>query len=175
MRIKPGHFSNTYRREQPIIVALDIGTTKICAVVGRRNELGRIEVMGVGKVPSHGVRRGVVANIDKTVRAIIDAVDAAEKMANCEIRDVHVGIAGQHIKSLQHQGILTLSDAEKEISEADIEVLIEDMHKLALPPGDKILHIIPQEYRVDSEEGIIDPVGMCGHGSSETSMSLPAR
>jgi len=155
--------SNTYRRNHPIVVALDIGTTKICAIVGRRNELGRIEVMGIGKVASDGVRRGVVANIDKTVRAITDAVDAAEKMANCEIRDVHVGIAGQHIKSLQHQGILTLSDAEKEISESDIELLLEDMHKLALPPGDKILHIIPQEYTVDSEEGIIDPVGMCGH------------
>ena len=161
--MKTGQMKNSYRREQPIVVALDIGTTKICAVVGRRNELGHIEVMGVGKVPSDGVRRGVVANIDKTVSAISDAVDAAEKQANCEIRDVHVGIAGQHIKSLQHQGILTLSDAEKEISETDIKFLIEDMHKLALPPGDKILHIIPQEYTVDNEEGIVDPVGMCGH------------
>ena len=151
------------RRNQNLVVALDIGTTKICALVGRKNELGRIEVIGVGKVLSEGVRRGVVANIDKTVSAISDAVDAAEKMANVEIHDVHVGIAGQHIKSLQHQGILTLSDADKEITSGDIQLLIDDMHKLALPPGDKILHIIPQEYTVDDEEGIIDPVGMCGH------------
>lgn len=151
------------RNQRKIIIALDIGTTKICALVGSKNELGRIEVLGIGKVVSEGVRRGVVANIDKTVSAISDAVDAAEKMSNTEIHDVHVGIAGQHIKSLQHQGILTLSDADKEISTQDIELLINDMHKLALPPGDKILHIIPQEYTVDDEEGIIDPVGMCGH------------
>lgn len=151
------------RRNQNIVVALDIGTTKICALVGRKNELGRIEVLGMGKVVSEGVRRGVVANIDKTVSAISDAVDAAEKMANVEIHNVHVGIAGQHIKSLQHQGILTLSDADKEISREDIQLLLDDMHKLALPPGDKILHIIPQEYTVDDEEGIVDPVGMCGH------------
>ncbi|MDX1476075.1 MAG: cell division protein FtsA [Saprospiraceae bacterium] len=154
---------DSVRRNQNVVVALDIGTTKICALVGRKNELGRIEVMGVGKVVSEGVRRGVVANIDKTVSAISDAVDAAEKMANIEIHEVHVGIAGQHIKSLQHQGILTLSDADKEISQEDIQLLLDDMHKLALPPGDKILHIIPQEYTVDDEEGIVDPVGMCGH------------
>jgi cell division protein FtsA len=153
------NFTNT----SDTIVALDIGTTKICAIVGKRNELGRIEVMGVGKVASEGVLRGVVANIDKTVRAISDAIDAAEKMSGLEISDVQVGIAGQHIKSLQHQGILTLSDADKEICKADIDLLLQDMHKLALPPGDKILHVIPQEYTVDEEEGIIEPVGMCGH------------
>lgn len=149
-------------RTEPL-VALDIGTTKICVLVGRLNELGRLQVLGLGKVASEGVRRGVVANIDKTVRAISDAVDAAEKTSGVEIRNVHVGIAGQHIKSLQHQGILTLADADKEINIGDIELLIKDMHRLALPPGDKILHIIPQEYTVDDEEGIIDPVGMCGH------------
>jgi cell division protein FtsA len=147
----------------PPVVALDIGTTKICVIVGRKNEMGRIEIAGWGRVPSEGVRRGVVANIDRTVEGISNAVDAAEKMANIEIRNVQVGIAGQHIKSLQHQGILTLADADKEINPADIQLLMEDMHKLALPPGDKILHIIPQEYAVDDEEGIVDPVGMCGH------------
>ncbi len=155
--------NNSYRRTDNIVVALDIGTTKICAIVGRKNQLGRIEVMGYGKVSSEGVRRGVVANIDKTVKAISDAVDAAEKMANIEISDVYVGIAGQHIKSLQHQGILTLADADKEITKEDIKLLMDDMHKLALPPGDTILHVIPQEYKVDDEEGIIDPIGMCGH------------
>ena len=155
--------NNSYRRTDNIVVALDIGTTKICAIVGRKNELGRIEVMGYGKVASEGVRRGVVANIDKTVKAISDAVDNAEKMANIEISEVFVGIAGQHIKSLQHQGILTLADADKEITREDTNLLIDDMHKLALPPGDTILHIIPQEFKVDDEEGIVDPIGMCGH------------
>lgn len=146
-----------------VVAALDIGTTKICVIVGRRTELGGVEVLGVGKVSSEGVRRGVVTNIDKTVKAIEEAVTQAEKMSGFDIRTVQVGIAGQHINSLQHQGILTLSDAEKEICQADIDLLLEDMHKLALPPGDKILHIIPQEYIVDKEEGIIDPIGMCGH------------
>lgn len=146
-----------------VVAALDIGTTKICVIVGRRTELGGVEVLGVGKVSSEGVRRGVVTNIDKTVKAIEEAVIQAEKMSGFDIMEVQVGIAGQHIKSLQHQGILTLSDADKEICQADIDLLMEDMHKLALPPGDKILHIIPQEYIVDEEEGIIDPIGMCGH------------
>lgn len=161
MKMKPR--TSRHNPSQPPVVALDIGTTKICVIVGRKNEMGRIEVLGWGRVPSEGVRRGVVANIDRTVQGISNAVDAAEKMANMEIRDTQVGIAGQHIKSLQHQGILTLADADKEINPSDIQLLMEDMHKLALPPGDKILHIIPQEYAVDSEEGIVDPVGMCGH------------
>ena len=96
--------NNSFHQKNNVVVALDIGTTKICAIVGRKNELGRIEVMGYGKVSSEGVRRGVVANIDKTVTAISDAVDNAEKMANVEISDVFVGIAGQHIKSLATPG-----------------------------------------------------------------------
>ena len=146
-----------------VVAALDIGTTKICVIVGRRSELGGIEVLGVGKVASEGVRRGVVANIDKTVRAIEEAVMQAEKASGFEIMELQVGVAGQHINSHQHQGILTLADADKEITQADIDLLLEDMHKLALSPGEKILHIIPQEYTVDDEEGIIDPIGMCGH------------
>nr|MBP6681247.1 cell division protein FtsA [Saprospiraceae bacterium] len=145
------------------VVALDIGTTKICVMVGRRNEYGSIEILGVGKVASEGVRRGVVANIDKTVRSIEEAVIQAEKSAGMEIIEVYAGIAGQHIKSLQHQGILTLADADKEIAKSDLQTLLDDMYRLALPPGDKILHILPQEYTVDDEEGILDPVGMCGH------------
>ena len=145
------------------VVALDIGTSKICVMVGRRNDYGSIEILGVGKVASEGVRRGVVANIDKTVRAIEEAVIQAEKSSGTEIIDVFAGIAGQHIKSLVHQGILTLADADKEIDKSDLQTLLDDMYKLALPPGAKILHILPQEYTVDDEEGILDPVGMCGH------------
>lgn len=144
------------------VVALDIGTTKVCVLVGRRNEYGKIEVLGLGKVDSEGVLRGVVSNIDKTVKAISDAVDMAERSSNLEINDIHVGIAGQHIKSLQHRGILTRDNGQTEISQADIDKLINDMYKLVLPPGDKILHVIPQEYTIDHEEGITDPIGMSG-------------
>ena len=145
-----------------VIVALDIGTTKVCAVAGRKNEHGKLEILGVGKVDSTGVLRGVVSNIEKTVKAIKDAIAIAERQAGMKFKIVHVGIAGQHIKSLQHRGILTRDDSTTEISHDDIQKLINDMHKLVLPPGDKILHVIPQEYTVDAEQGITDPIGMSG-------------
>ena len=145
-----------------IIAALDIGTTKVCVVVGKRNILNKIEVLGFGKVSSEGVIRGVVSNIDKTVKAISDAIDLAEKMSKHEIQKVHVGIAGQHIKSLQHQGVLYRNNPQEEITREDVDKLVQDMYKIALPPGDQILHVIPQEFTVDDEEGIIDPVGMSG-------------
>jgi cell division protein FtsA len=145
-----------------IITGLDIGTTKICAIVGRINEHGKIEVLGVGKADSFGVMRGVVANIDKTVDAIRQAVSEAEGKAGVEIREVYVGIAGQHIGSLQHRDILTREDVESEISRDDVQRLIDNMHKLVLPPGDRIIHVLPQEFIVDHEPNIKDPVGMCG-------------
>jgi cell division protein FtsA len=145
-----------------LVVALDIGTTKVCAVAGRKNEYGKLEILGVGKVDSVGVMRGVVTNIEKTVNAIIEAVSSAERMAKTKFERVHVGIAGQHIKSLQHRGILTRDNDHTEISQKDIQKLVTDMYKLVLPPGDKILHAIPQEYTVDNEQGITDPIGMSG-------------
>lgn len=145
-----------------IVTGLDIGTTKICAIVGRMNEHGKIEVLGVGKADSYGVMRGVVANIDKTVEAIRQAVKEAEAKSGVEIRDVYVGIAGQHIRSLQHRDILTRESLETEISRDDVNRLIENMHKLVLPPGDRIIHVLPQEFIVDHEPNIKDPVGMCG-------------
>lgn len=145
-----------------IAVALDIGTTKICAMAGRLNEYGKIEVLGVGTVKSEGVSRGVVINIDKTVRSIREAVEIAERNAGCKFKVVHVGIAGQHIKSLHHHGLLTRDNAQDEIKESDVKRLIRDMHKLVLPPGVKILHVIPQEFTVDDERDIMDPVGMAG-------------
>lgn len=145
-----------------LVVALDIGTTKVCAIAGRKNEHGKLEILGVGKVDSVGVMRGVVTNIEKTVNAIYEAVSAAERMAKEKFSHVHVGIAGQHIKSLQHRGILTRDNDHTEISQKDIQRLMNDMHKLVLPPGDKILHVIPQEYTVDNEQGITDPIGMSG-------------
>ena len=145
-----------------IIAGLDIGTTKICAIVGKRNDYGKIEVMGMGKSDSLGVMRGVVANIDKTVRAIEMAIEEAEAKSGEQIDKVYVGIAGQHIKSLQHRGILTRENNEDEISTKDIRKLVEDMYRLVLPPGDKIIHVLPQEFIVDNEQGIKDPVGMSG-------------
>jgi cell division protein FtsA len=145
-----------------IIVALDIGTTKVCAIAGRKNEYDKIEIVGIGSVPSEGVSRGVVSNIDKTVKAIREAVESAERSAGVKFKNIHVGIAGQHIKSLHHRGYLMRKDMNSEISQEDIDKLINEMHRLVLPPGDKILHVIPQEYSVDDEQDIIDPVGMSG-------------
>lgn len=147
---------------QDVVVALDIGTTKVCALAGIRNEHGRIEILGMGRVASEGVSRGVVSNIDKTVKAISDAVRQAQRRLSFDIKVVYVGIAGQHIKSLQHRGIHVRENDQDEIRQADIEKLIKDMHRLVLPPGDKILHVIPQEYTVDNEQGITDPIGMSG-------------
>ena len=147
---------------QPLVVALDIGTTKVVAIAGRLTEHDKLEVLGIGKVESEGVLRGVVSNIDKTVRAIREAVAAAERQAGEKIGVVHVGIAGQHIRSLQHRGMRMRDNDHTEISQKDIDLLINDTHKLVLPPGDKIIHVIPQEYTVDNEQGIVDPIGMSG-------------
>jgi cell division protein FtsA len=116
----------------------------------------------MGKVKSEGVSRGVVSNISKTVKAIQDAVDMAEKQAQTKFTNVYVGIAGQHIKSIHHHGILMREDGLEEITRADVDKLIGDMYRLVLPAGDKILHVIPQEFTVDEEQDIIDPVGMSG-------------
>jgi cell division protein FtsA len=146
----------------PIIVGLDIGTTKICAIVGQKNSNGKIEILGMGKTESLGVMRGVVANIEKTVNSIKEAVKIAEAKSNADIGLVYVGIAGQHIKSIQHRGMITRSSLNDEISNDDIDAIIKDMHRLAVPPGQAIIHVIPQEYIIDNEQGIKDPVGMSG-------------
>lgn len=148
-------------KENPIIVGLDIGTTKICVTVGRRSGTNKIELLGVGKAESAGVNRGVVANIQKTVTSIKEAVALAEGLSNVDIKVVNVGIAGQHIKSIQHRGILTKND-DDEVGRRDIERLISDMYKLVLPPGEEIIHVLPQEFTIDNEPGIKEPVGMAG-------------
>jgi len=145
-----------------IVVGLDIGTTKIACIVGRRDEYGKIEILGIGKSESLGVSRGVVANIDRTVQAITAAVAEAEQKTGQKIKYVNVGIAGQHIKSLQHRGILTRESIDEEIGQVDIERLISDMERLQMLPGEEIVHVLPQEYIVDSEQGIKDPRGMSG-------------
>lgn len=147
-----------------IIVGLDIGTTKIACFVGRKNEHGKIEILSMGKTESHGVTRGMVSNIEKTVNSIRDAVMQAQEKVEGELTIglVNVGIAGQHIKSLQHRGIYTRNSTHEEISQADIDALIDDMYKLVMEPGEEIIHVLPQEYIVDGEQGIIDPIGMSG-------------
>ena len=149
-------------RSSEIVVGLDIGTTKIVAIVGRRNEFGKIEILGMGKSESYGVARGVVQNIDKTVEAIRVAVTEAETKSGVDIKTVNVGIAGQHIKSNQHRGIKTRVSAEDEISQNDIDALIDDMFKLVMQPGEEIIHVVPQEYIIDNESGIKNPIGMAG-------------
>ncbi len=145
-----------------VIFALDIGTTKVCMIAGRKNEYGRVEILGVGHVPSKGVMRGVVSNLEKTTQSILEAKAACEKAAGCVAKEVHVGIAGRNIHSTIKKGLLTRKDYHNEISEEDVRQLINDMNRMTLPPGDKILHIIPQEYTVDNERGVQDPVGMAG-------------
>lgn len=149
-------------KKPQLFVGLDIGTTKICAIVGKIDEFNKIEILGMGKTESYGVMRGVVFNIEKTVLAIKEAVTQAENSSDVKLNSVHVGIAGQHIKSLQHRGIVVRENEEDEINQADIDRLVNDMYKLVLPPGEEIIHVLPQEFIVDNEPGIKDPIGMCG-------------
>ncbi len=147
---------------EELIVGLDIGTTKIACLVGRKNEHGKIEIIGMGRADSVGVNRGVVANITQTVESIRQAVAEASQRANVDITTVNVGIAGQHIRSLQHRGIHTRKSHDDEIAQPDVDALIDDMNRLVLPSGEEIIHVLPQEYIVDSEQGIKDPIGMFG-------------
>ena len=149
-------------KNSQIVAGLDIGTTKIACIVGRRDEYGKIEILGIGRSESLGVARGVVQNIDMTVQAITAAVAEAELKTGQKIKYVNVGIAGQHIKSLQHRGILTRDSLENEITRDDIERLVSDMQRLQMLPGEEIIHVLPQEYIVDSEQGIKNPIGMSG-------------
>ena len=144
-----------------IAVGLDIGTTKIVALVGRRNEHGKIEVLGFGKSKSLGVKRGVVTHITQTVNSIKEAVSQAEQMSGHKITDVTVGIAGQHIRSLQHSDYITRPNFEDVIDENDLKKLISQVHKLVMLPGEEIIHVLPQEYKVDSQE-TTEPIGMYG-------------
>jgi len=145
------------------IVGLDIGTTKIAAIVGRKNEYGKIEILGYGRTESIGVKRGVVSNIENTVESIRIAVKEAEERSSVDIKYVNVGIAGQHIKSLQHRGNLIRENADDEISHGDLDRLINNMYNLNMNPGEEVIDVIPQEYIVDNEVGIKHPVGMLGN------------
>jgi cell division protein FtsA len=147
---------------EKIVVGLDIGTTKICAIVGRKNEFGKLEVLGMGKAESEGVIKGIVVNIDKTVLAIDKAIKEASDQAGIDIGLVNVGIAGQHIRSSIHHNSMLRDSKEGEITIEDVSRLTEDMYRMVVPSGSEIIHVMPQDYIVDYEEGIKDPVGMSG-------------
>src|SRR6202008_4939128 len=127
--------SNNQSLESDLVVGLDIGTTKIAAIVGKRNEFGKVEILGIGKAESLGVNRGVVVNIEQTVASIKTAVAEAAEKANVDIGEVIVGIAGQHIKSMQHRGMITRQSLEDEVNQKDIDTLIDNMHRLVMSPG----------------------------------------
>jgi len=148
-----------------IIVGLDIGTTKIACFVGQKNEHGKIEILSMGQSESLGVRRGMVSNIEQTVASIKAAVKEAQERVEGDltIGVVNVGIAGQHIKSIQHRGMLMRGNTEDLISQKDIDALIDNMHQLAMTPGDEIINVIPQEFIVDAELGVNHPIGMPGN------------
>ena len=145
-----------------IVVGLDIGTTKVCAVVASIDDRDRIHILGVGKAASEGLNRGVVVNIDKTVNAIKTAVEQAQLASGIEVNSVNVGIAGDHIRSIRSKGVITINNRDKEITVQDVERLLEDCQRIMLPPDQQILHVIPQEFVVDGQDGISDPVGMSG-------------
>ena len=151
--------------DNPIIVGLDIGTTKIACIVGQRDKFGKIRVLGMGRADSNGgVQRGEVYNIQTTTEAIKQAVAEAERNSNVEIKVVYVGIAGQHISSKQNRGIYTLpnNETETEIVPQHIKDMLEDMHKMALEPGERIIHVLPQEFTVDNSHLTKNPIGMYG-------------
>ena len=146
-----------------IVVGLDIGTTKIAAIAGRRNEFGKIEVLGYGHTESIGVRRGVITNIENTVNSIQTAVKEAQANSKVTIRTVNVGIAGQHINSIQHRASTIRHNPETEISQEDIDNFTSSIYNLAMNPGEKIIDVLPQEFIIDGESGVKDPKGMLGH------------
>ncbi len=145
-----------------IAVGLDIGTTKIVAMVGKQDTYGKIEVLGTGKAKSLGVHRGVVNNITQTIQSIQQAVDEAESASGEKIKEVVVGIAGQHIRSLHHSDYITRANSEQVIDENDIERLINQVYKLVMLPGEEIIHVLPQDFKVDGQAEIKTPIGMYG-------------
>ncbi len=149
-------------KENMISIGLDIGTTKIVAMIGQTNEYNKMKILGVGKSISLGVHRGVVNNITQTIQSIQQAVSEAEELSGIKVEGVTVGIAGQHIRSLQHSDYITRNNSEQVIDETDIEKLINQVHKLVMLPGEEIIHVLPQEFKVDGQAEIKEPIGMYG-------------
>ena len=151
------------QQEQPIIVGLDIGTTKIAAIAGRKNEFGKLEILGFGRANSNGVQHGMVLNIDQTIKAIQTALERCmESNPTLDIHEVYVGIAGQHIKSLQTRGDIVRQNIEDEISQEEIDRLVADQYRTYIPLGDQIIDVIPQQFTVDNHPNIPNPIGYSG-------------
>jgi cell division protein FtsA len=148
------------KRERNLLVGLDIGTSKVVAIVGELSDEGVLEVIGIGSHPSRGLKKGVVVNIESTVQSIQRAVEEAELMAGCEIGLVYTGIAGNHVRSLNSHGIVAIRD--KEVSASDVERVIDAARAVAIPADQRILHVLPQEFVIDNQEGIREPIGMSG-------------
>ncbi len=148
--------------KEKIVAAIDIGTTKIVVIIGKKSEAGTIDILGYGNIRSTGVKRGVVLNIEQTVKAIRQAVDLAESQAGVKITDAYVGIAGQHIRSIRNRGYINRDSYDEEISKEDVQALVDDMHKIPIDVGEEIIHVLPQSYIVDNETGVKNPVGMFG-------------
>src|SRR5713101_6364026 len=148
------------RSDRNLLVGLDIGTSKVVAIVGEIKADGALEIIGIGSHPSRGLKKGVVVNIESTVQSIQRAVEEAELMAGCQIHSVYAGIAGSHISSFNSHGIVAIKD--KEVGPGDVERVIEAARALAIPADQKVLHILPQEFIIDKQEGVREPIGMCG-------------
>ncbi len=149
-------------QENRIVAAIDIGTTKIVSLIGRLNDQNRLEILGISRSPSKGVKRGVVLNIEETVNAIQQTVTEAQEQSGLHFSEVFVGIAGQHIKSVRNRGYLNRDSYEDEITREDLKALIDDMYKIPVDVGEEIIHVLPQNYIVDNETGVKNPVGMFG-------------
>lgn len=148
--------------QNEIVAGLDIGTTKIVAIIGTINEHGKLQILGMARTESLGVSRGVVTHITQTIDAIKKVMKEAEEIAGCQISTVNVGIAGQHIRSVQHSGSRMRDNIETEITREDINLLIKEMYKLVMLPGERVIDVLPQDFTVDNEKGISDPIGMAG-------------
>jgi cell division protein FtsA len=148
--------------KEKIVAAVDIGTTKIVSLVGKLNEQGKLEILGISQTPSKGVKRGVVLNIEETVNAIQTTSSEAMEQSGIKFNEVFVGIAGQHIKSVKNRGYINRDSYDDEITREDLQNLIDDMHKIPVDVGEEILHVLPQSYIVDNETGVKNPVGMFG-------------
>jgi len=148
------------KKSEKMLIGLDIGTSKVVAIVGEVNDDGEIEIIGLGSHPSNGLKKGVVVNIESTVQSIQHAVEEAELMAGCEINSVYAGIAGSHIRSLNSHGIVAIR--EREVTNGDLDRVIDAARAVAIPADQRVLHILPQEFIIDDQEGIREPIGMSG-------------
>lgn len=150
------------RLDSRVVIGMDIGTTKVCTVIAKINEANDLEIIGVGIVPSKGLRKGVVINIDSTAASISASVEKAEIQAGMEVKGVYIGISGGHVEGINSKGVIAISDKNKEISEADVRRVIDAATAIVIPVDRDVVHIIPQEFIVDDQDGIKDPVGMSG-------------